>query len=227
MVRISMSLAIGLFACTFLSGCVGMGCFPGSCGSCGATAYDCNNCNGYGRPLARGPLRRAGAALTCGSGCGEVYVDEWRNYPPNPCDPCESIGGCRPMLGAMRNLFGYRTHQCETCYGGDGAFLSALAPGCVTCGGCGTGCAESSCGVDAYYPSGGGGGGGCSSCGMANRVSPQSQQLASRPVPNGNVRTANAANGNPAYGNAARANPATGNRPVFRSTQSGGTVQSR
>ena len=224
MVRLSISLAIGLFACTFLSGCIGMGGFPANCSTCGPTAYDCNNCNGYGRQFVGGPLRHAGAALSCGSGCGEVYLDEWYNCPPNPCDPCESIGGCRPMLGALRNLFGYRTHECETCYGGDGAFLSALGPACVTCGSCDTGCAEASCGVNTYYPSSGSG---CSSCGMAGRVSPQSQQLASRPVPNGNVRTANAAYGNPTNGNAARANPATGNRPVFRSTPSGGAVQSR
>ena len=214
MVRISISLAIGLFACTFLSGCVGVGCFPGSCNSCGPTAYDCNNCDGYGRPLAGGPLRRAGAVLSCGSGCGEVYVDEWRNYPPNPCDPCESIGGCRPLLGQLRSLFGYRTHECETCYGGDGPFLSALGPACVPSAGCAVGCADSGCGVDAYYPTGGGG---CSSCGLSNHVSPQSQLIGSRSVANGNVRTANAA---------AR-NPAAANRPVFRGTPAGSAVQSR
>ena len=200
MVRLSMRLAMGLFACTFFSGCVGMGCFPGTCGSCGPAAFNCDNCDGYGRPLARGPVRRVGAALSCGSGCGEMYVDEWRNYPPNPCDPCESIGGCRPILGGLRNLFGYRTHECETCYG-DGGLLKSLGPGCMQGGGCAAGCAEPACGVDAYYPTGGGG---CSSCGVSNRLSPRATIVGSNSIANGSARTANAANGV---------------RPALRSTQ--------
>ena len=214
MVRLSISLTIGFFACTFLSGCVGLGCFPGTCGSCGPTGFDCNNCDGYGRPLAVGPLRRVGAALSCGSGCGEMYVDEWRNCPPNPCDPCESIGGCRPMLSGLRNLLGYRTHDCETCYGGDGTFLRAMSPACLPGGGCGSGCAEPACGVDAYYPTGGSG---CSSCGLSSRVSQQAPVIGSRVVANGNVRTANAAT----------ANAAAGQRPVFRGVPTGSAVQGR
>jgi hypothetical protein len=30
--------------------------------------------------------------LTCGSGCGELYVDEWLNDPPDCCDPCDNCG---------------------------------------------------------------------------------------------------------------------------------------
>ena len=26
--------------------------------------------------------------LTCGAGCGEVYLGEWRSDPPKPCDNC-------------------------------------------------------------------------------------------------------------------------------------------
>jgi hypothetical protein len=83
-------------------------CDGGGCGSCGCAVGCCP-----GRPLA-GCLTRA---LTCGSGCGDVYWDEWINDPPACCDPCDDYGNwtgnaycpprCRPLSG-LGHLWGYR-----------------------------------------------------------------------------------------------------------------------
>ena len=64
--------------------------------------------------------------LTCGSGCGELYVDEWLNDPPDCCDPCDNCGnwigphgschgGPRPLHRG--NLWGQRFAEscCEQC----------------------------------------------------------------------------------------------------------------
>jgi len=70
----------------------------------------CNSCDGT---LVRGPvtggpldgLRRIKRNMTCGSGCGEVYVGEWRSTPPDCEDPCcgdQWVGGAvpaRPFCG--------------------------------------------------------------------------------------------------------------------------------
>ena len=87
-----------------------------------------------------GPLAGAvGNALSCGAGCGEIYVDEWVSDPPDCCDPCDNCGNwvgprqcCRPLSFLNPcNWFGVRYHDdcggCGTC--------SACLPACDSCGG--------------------------------------------------------------------------------------------
>ncbi len=84
-------------------GCCGpMACGPIGCGSmCGMNSCD-------GPVLALGGGCGSGSCGGCGScqdGCGELYVDEWINTPPE-CDNCDSCGNhhgqscqaCRPIL---------------------------------------------------------------------------------------------------------------------------------
>lgn len=61
------------------------GCVSGACGvdGCG----DC--CPG---PCHHGFLSPLEQLLSCGSGCGEVYWDEWLSDPPDCCDPCDPCG---------------------------------------------------------------------------------------------------------------------------------------
>jgi hypothetical protein len=67
-----------------LPGPIDCECGGGGCGLCG------------GRP-GGGPLQFARFRATCGTGCGEMYADEWASDPPDCCDPCDSgdsCGGC-------------------------------------------------------------------------------------------------------------------------------------
>ena len=71
----------------------------GCCGPrCGVSS--CNDCDGIGYGEKTIPLRpfqrlRDGS-LFCGSGCGEVYVDEWVSNPPECCDPCQGADWIGP-----------------------------------------------------------------------------------------------------------------------------------
>ena len=76
-----------LFLLSALVVCMSVGC----CGlPCGVTA--CNDCDGLGygeQVIPQRPFDRIrNRSLFCGSGCGEVYVDEWLSNPPKCCDPC-------------------------------------------------------------------------------------------------------------------------------------------
>lgn len=77
----------------------------GCCGPMGCGTTHCYDCDGVGygermiprRPLDR--LRQAKKRLVCGSGCGEVYRDEWISTPPDCNDPCcenQFVGGATP-----------------------------------------------------------------------------------------------------------------------------------
>ena len=123
-------------------GCCGpRGCGPG----CGISA--CNDCDGIGygeKVIPQCPFDRLrNGSLFCGSGCGEVYLDEWISTPPDSCDPCagdQFVGGatpCRPFCwqrGAiLRTLYGGRF-----LYGGRYSNSYRAAASCG--GGCGGGC---------------------------------------------------------------------------------------
>jgi len=83
-------------------------CGVAGCGSCAGASAACGS-----RYLADCATR----ALTCGSGCGEVYWGEWANDPPACKDPCDDCGNwtgeaygaphCKPLQG-IRHLWGYR-----------------------------------------------------------------------------------------------------------------------
>ena len=107
----------------------GVGAVTGGCG-----VESCDSCAG-GVPAGyyHGPvLQHLNSALTCGSGCGEVYWGEWMSDPPDACDPCDDCGtwtgscACGPVcwnpFHGLRNLWGYR-------YASAGYDV-----GCATCG---------------------------------------------------------------------------------------------
>ncbi len=138
----------GLLAAAMVmaNGCVTM--HPGACGvgmaggECGIDGCGgCASCSPVG-PCGGHVLGHLNSALTCGSGCGEVYWGEWINHPPTYCDPCDQqgnwtgagacgVGACgascwHPFQG-LRNLWGYR-------------FASAgCDSGCSSCSTCGSG----------------------------------------------------------------------------------------
>jgi len=92
---------------------------PYLCGDaavCDSAGCDSSGCTVGCAP--KGPLGGCvNRALTCGSGCGEVYWGEWANDPPACSDPCDDYGNwtgeayyaprCNPLQG-LRHLWGYR-----------------------------------------------------------------------------------------------------------------------
>ena len=137
-----------LFLLSTLIVCMSVGC----CGlPCGVTS--CNDCDGlsYGRQVVpQRPFDRIrNGSLFCGSGCGEVYVDEWLSGPPECCDPCSGadwVGGvsscgcsvCRAACwqpGDLLRRFGTGLLGGRNCTGAQ----SSVDCGCGSCGG-GGGC---------------------------------------------------------------------------------------
>jgi hypothetical protein len=110
--------------------CSDAGCHSGGCDRCAGDTHV--PLGGYhGLPLAHRVLNR----LTCGDGCGEVYVGEWLSTPPTP-DPCDFDGnytGCdngmtfhphaQPVRSILRKLGGIRflgtryTHDWDAAHG--------------------------------------------------------------------------------------------------------------
>lgn len=197
-------------SCGDSGGCSGGMCFSdcGACpvdsgcgGSCGS-GNPCDSCAPYansryyyrpGRFVFR-VLRGIGRVLTCGSGCGGLYVDEWYSDPPDCYDPC--FDGGRQCGGFGHRgfpMFGPRFWRCRQRCGGnwDGGYDSCGDCGsCSDCGSCGGGEVIYSGG---YIPSGGVSTGGCASgqCGQSatnsirmGRMRPDvAQGLASVPRP--------------------------------------------
>jgi hypothetical protein len=153
------------------SGCCTL--HDGSCGLGGLSALvhppawygDCNECGpapvvACGEPCAPGGLfpwlRRQ---LTCGHGCGEVYLGEWISDPPDCVDPCDTCYGqwtgpggvCRlgPFQRILAGLHGYRYCPPPYCgpwcpifprhgWGRGGPALACAdcqGAGCAACGG--------------------------------------------------------------------------------------------
>ncbi|HTN74173.1 MAG TPA: hypothetical protein VL096_02965 [Pirellulaceae bacterium] len=111
----------------------------GTTGSCGAGG-DC----GAGPSCGAGgccphPFRNLWRSITCSSGCGEFYFDEWINDPPERCDPCDDYGryagpqgGCQKWLRSGRGRMSYRCGRtCDTSCGYEGG---CGTPGCNSCG---------------------------------------------------------------------------------------------
>ncbi|MEQ8790760.1 MAG: hypothetical protein RIC55_30965 [Pirellulaceae bacterium] len=117
-----------------LSGCAYhmQQCGPTGCGAVGG-AGACHSCGevGCGGACMSGPLQMARQMATCGAGCGNLYINEWINDPPDRCDPCDDCGnwgprGCKSRVWGRQgftSLWGYRADM-----GGGGA--------------CGGGCTE-------------------------------------------------------------------------------------
>lgn len=155
------------------AGCGDPGCDdPG----CGPGAY--RNCGGLRNLLS--PLFHP--RLGCGSGCGEIYWNEWACDPPDCCDPCDGAGcyvgpqvhhgppliasaihfvgrGVSDLLGAILGGIGCGPCALLDC-GGCGACGSCSGGAMLNSvhtsgcgGGCGAGCATSHVG-DAIFHEG-------------------------------------------------------------------------
>jgi hypothetical protein len=68
-----------------------------------------------------------GNMLTCGAGCGGLYIDEWCSDPPDACDPCVDCAeintppcSCSARNSVPLNFWGRRFYDpgCSTCGGG-------------------------------------------------------------------------------------------------------------
>ena len=79
-------------------------------GGCGAKCRkvhggDCgDSCGHHG--VRQGPIDDCHDGAACGSGCGEVYWDEWVSDPPDCVDPCDDCGnwiGHQPCAGPIRD----------------------------------------------------------------------------------------------------------------------------
>lgn len=84
----------------------------GECHECGPPGESCADCCGECGIF---PALRRG--LTCGKGCGEIYISEWISDPPDCCDPCDACGNwvgpnlaCNPgpLKRVLAALHGYR-----------------------------------------------------------------------------------------------------------------------
>lgn len=98
-------------------------CGPGGCGAGVGAVGACQSCGriGCGGACMMGPLAMLHQKVTCGAGCGRLYVNEWINDPPANCDPCDDYGNwigprcCHPRvwgwMAGMRSLWGFRYDQ--------------------------------------------------------------------------------------------------------------------
>lgn len=139
---------------------------PSGCDSCGLGESFPNSCGQYSTGACGGfsgmVLPLLSSKLACGSGCGEVYWNEWACDPPECCDPCDTYGcwvgpqQCSRPRYALRNV---ATCVGTSVSGAIGSVLNAL--GCGPCGYvsgscststvidsgcCGDGCADGDCG---------------------------------------------------------------------------------
>jgi hypothetical protein len=133
--------------------------WEGGCNECAPPGQSCGDCC---FECGLFPFLRRG--LTCGKGCGEVYVSEWISDPPDCCDPCDQCGNwtgpqgyCHlgPLQRVLAALHGYRYCPRPNC----GPWAPLCSRGCGgPCGSCGCGpvCGCEHCG-----------GAGCASCGQA------------------------------------------------------------
>ena len=70
-------------------------CGSSSCG--GDAGCGCGSSCGCGGPLDWIFSWKNCADKFCGAGCGDVYWSDWKNHPPDYCDPCDDCGnfvGC-------------------------------------------------------------------------------------------------------------------------------------
>ena len=93
---------------------------------CGPVRAGCDTCG----EVCRGGCGVLGGCLhnllTCGSGCGDVYYDEWASDAPSGCDSCNRSGDycgpsacCPPLFGFLRTLWGC-SYRGDCCSGGSG-----------------------------------------------------------------------------------------------------------
>jgi hypothetical protein len=147
-------LACGPFGCGIDAGSLeGACCDVGPCDRCGVSS-SCDGCAGgqqacgtcglgdYGGVASPGCLYYASRAirnmLTCGSGCGQLYIDEWYSDPPDAQDPCIDCTratcpppGCGPRVSVRPSLWARRFHGGD-CSSGDCSSCAASYAGSYT-----------------------------------------------------------------------------------------------
>ena len=119
-VRRVMLLLAAVLVC-LQTGCASHFCATGACGAVpGGVVTECSDCGGGGCGSCLGRVKsHIHAALTCGSGCGDLVWDEWIDNPPDCCDPCNDCGqwtgirSCLPSPFNYCNLWGARTGDCS------------------------------------------------------------------------------------------------------------------
>lgn len=150
-------MAVAVIATAFAGGCCGPM-------ACGPRCHD--GIVAIGGAVAS--ASHGGCSSGC-EGCGERYIDEWINHPPDCCEPCDdcgnhdgqSCGACRGIFEGIPSLWGYRRdcgcdQTCERAWGPGGGLGGVFGLGRPTTGpSCG---GEPSCGcdhctnVDARFP---------------------------------------------------------------------------
>ncbi len=122
--------------------CDGSGCADcaktdiGSCdGNCGGTCGRDECC------LFRNLGQKMRSALSCGSGCSDVYWSSWYNDPPDECDPC----GCYGEFIGPQHCLPRFCNWTRLLWGGRGEDCYTRPHRCAT-GHCGGNCATGNCG---------------------------------------------------------------------------------
>ena len=151
--------------CALLVSVISVGCCGPRCG-----VSSCNDCDGIGygeQVIPQRPFDRLrNGSLFCGSGCGEIYVDEWGSNPPECCDPCQGadwIGpntschsACRSSCwqpGDLARRLGLGLLGGRNCTGDQSSADCGCGGGCSD-GGCGDGgCSDGSFGGSIEYSS--------------------------------------------------------------------------
>lgn len=117
-------LLTGVLCLLAASGCARQWCVDRAAGPLPHGAEFCSACEGDGCGACLGnPISFIQHRLTCASGCGEFYWDEWFCDPPDCCDPCDEnavwIGprSCPPKPLTYHNLWGIQGNcqQCVDC----------------------------------------------------------------------------------------------------------------
>lgn len=124
---VTVALALAASGCcvdrSMVGGAASCGSVPGGEPYCGM-----GQCCAPDDFFCQGPLGYLRYMFTCGSGCGDYYVDEWVSDPPACADPCDHQGNwtgysdccSAPLLGCLSRLWGHRYDAgCEVgCAGG-------------------------------------------------------------------------------------------------------------
>ena len=116
------------------------GCADCSGGGFFASGPDYGGCGGFGPGFRPGMavLSLLNNVLTCGAGCGGLYIDEWYNDPPDCNEACGFAKNCGP--GAPVHLWGrrFRCSGCSQC-GRSGIPHAGSAGSSASCSTCATG----------------------------------------------------------------------------------------
>ena len=123
-----MTRVASLLSLLCLSAAISSGCCMNRplCGVAPCGPANCGTCMPFVNPISALTSHVANH-MTCQSGCGEIYCDEWISDPPDNCDPCDPCTGqytgprdcCTPSCGSRLWSFIRGKRYEGDCYGGD------------------------------------------------------------------------------------------------------------